>query len=771
MIRSITLANWRSHEKTELQFAKGTNIIIGIMGAGKSSVLEGICFALFGTFPALQARKLKTSDIVRSRPEQAAEASVEIVFDAPDGIAYSVTRTIPRGKGGATAELRKDGKLIESAPERVTDYVQKLLRIDYDLFTRAIFSEQNRIDYFLTLSPSDRKRKIDELLGIDRFETVRANVKGAIARLRAEADATKVALSGQKPDRMKSDLEKMQKEQADVKEKGVAGEKRLKAVEVELKEISERLRAAEQKRTRWMELEKSKARHEQTIADLAREMARAEKGVEKGAAKAEASLTSVVSELHKTEESISESSREATSASSHLGSIGAKLDDMQAIAVRNEKLRKTLATISGGGTSESLKADHASSREKLDKLRKSLAEAEAALSSAEEAERALSKAGATCPVCDEPLGDAKKKELSERRRHEIEKARSLASALKSDSAAKSKEASELDERLRKAIELQASITAIDESELKRLAAEREKLDASVKFSVKRGDELKAKRAELEKSLRTLEKEATAYKELEEKKERAHLAQKEMAHTISELSKVDHKEEDVHKAQAELRKCEAERSALENDLGHWNTALSRLNGDLAELRSRMQEYEAHTSKIAGWEKRAEELDIFGNAIVDVQASLRTELIDAINSAMSSVWQTVYPYGDYSHVRLSADEAGYELELGEGGNWTSAEGSASGGERACACLALRIAFARVLVPNLSWLILDEPTHNLDEEAVRTLAGALREDIPAIVDQVFVITHEEGLKDAASGNVYLLDRNKRHREATVARRLSVA
>ena len=68
-----------------------------------------------------------------------------------------------------------------------------------------------------------------------------------------------------------------------------------------------------------------------------------------------------------------------------------------------------------------------------------------------------------------------------------------------------------------------------------------------------------------------------------------------------------------------------------------------------------------------------------------------------------------------------------------------------------------------------MLDEPTHNLDSEAIKALAIALRDDIPSIVEQVFVITHEENLKEAASGRLYLLDRNKRENEATSAELLT--
>ena len=78
MIARLKLKNWRSHLESEFKFAKGVNALIGIMGSGKSSVMDGMCFALFGTFPTLQQRKLKLDDIIRSKPNQANFASVEL---------------------------------------------------------------------------------------------------------------------------------------------------------------------------------------------------------------------------------------------------------------------------------------------------------------------------------------------------------------------------------------------------------------------------------------------------------------------------------------------------------------------------------------------------------------------------------------------------------------------------------------------------------------------------------------------------------------------
>ena len=64
MISSIELVNWRSHKHNVLGFQKGVNILIGIMGAGKSSVMDALSFGLFGTFPALVHRRTSLDGLI-----------------------------------------------------------------------------------------------------------------------------------------------------------------------------------------------------------------------------------------------------------------------------------------------------------------------------------------------------------------------------------------------------------------------------------------------------------------------------------------------------------------------------------------------------------------------------------------------------------------------------------------------------------------------------------------------------------------------------------
>jgi len=51
VIRRLTLQNWRAYEHLELDFSPGATFVVAPNGVGKSSIVEGARFALFGFVP------------------------------------------------------------------------------------------------------------------------------------------------------------------------------------------------------------------------------------------------------------------------------------------------------------------------------------------------------------------------------------------------------------------------------------------------------------------------------------------------------------------------------------------------------------------------------------------------------------------------------------------------------------------------------------------------------------------------------------------------
>ncbi len=215
---------------------------------------------------------------------------------------------------------------------------------------------------------------------------------------------------------------------------------------------------------------------------------------------------------------------------------------------------------------------------------------------------------------------------------------------------------------------------------------------------------------------------------------------------------------LESSKLEVQRLVSQRQAAEAELKNAQNLIRILNEEVRSL-ERLDKDISHLSKLE------EELSIYKNALLSTQISLRMSLVDAINGAMNDIWPIFYPYRNYASLRFSVSDKDYVFEVDEQGRWKSLESTASGGERASAALTLRVALAMVLTPQLSWLILDEPTHNLDKDAISQLSDALQNRIPQVVKQAFIITHEEGLMGSEFASSYRLTRDKSRNGETKA------
>ena len=149
MIQKLKLENWKSHHELELNFKKGANVILGQMGSGKSSILQAMAYALFGTFSELKSRDVKISDLL-TRGSGMGTADVSLDLDE-----FQIRRVVNPAKASEATVRDKDGKLLAGPnPTQVNDFIKNRLKVDEELFLKTIYAKQNEIDVFLQL---DRK--------------------------------------------------------------------------------------------------------------------------------------------------------------------------------------------------------------------------------------------------------------------------------------------------------------------------------------------------------------------------------------------------------------------------------------------------------------------------------------------------------------------------------------------------------------------------------------------------------------------------------------
>ena len=156
-------------QKAELDFTSfDLACISGANGAGKSSLLDAMTWALFG-----QARR--RDDALINSHAKAAEVVLEFLYE---NNVYRIQRTKPRDKTALLEfQIRdEDGKwraLTEKSVRETELRIQRTLRLDYETFTNASFFLQGKADQFAQQRPGDRKRILSSILGLEVWESYR----------------------------------------------------------------------------------------------------------------------------------------------------------------------------------------------------------------------------------------------------------------------------------------------------------------------------------------------------------------------------------------------------------------------------------------------------------------------------------------------------------------------------------------------------------------------------------------------------------------------
>jgi DNA repair exonuclease SbcCD ATPase subunit len=270
-------------------------------------------------------------------------------------------------------------------------------------------------------------------------------------------------------------------------------------------------------------------------------------------------------------------------------------------------------------------------------------------------------------------------------------------------------------------------------------------------------EERERREKIEKESKEIEMEIFALNKTKTIKEKLDQAVKKVQNIKENLSKEEKPKEEAEKLREKISQLKVELERMNGEMKGILEIEKYQKQNLELLEKTIKETRRDIEKSEKLGKIENELVIFKNALIETQIELRNSMIDAINMAVGENWGIIYPYRNYRALKLEATEKDYLFQVDDGRGFRAIESMASGGERASAALALRVAFAMVLTPKLGWMILDEPTHNLDKDAVELLSNTLQFKIPQIVKQTFVITHEELLSGSDFASSYRLIRDK--------------
>lgn len=168
----------------------GIFAITGPTGAGKTTILDAICLALYGRTPRLN-KVTKSQNEIMSR--QTGECFAEVIFETKSGryrCHWSQHRARKKPDGELQAPKHEitnadSGEIFESGIKGVADQIEAATGMDFDRFTRSMLLAQGGFAAFLQAAPDDRAPILEQITGTEIYSQISIRVH---ARQREEKE-------------------------------------------------------------------------------------------------------------------------------------------------------------------------------------------------------------------------------------------------------------------------------------------------------------------------------------------------------------------------------------------------------------------------------------------------------------------------------------------------------------------------------------------------------------------------------------------------------
>ncbi|RVU32795.1 AAA family ATPase [Neptunomonas marina] len=193
----------------------GLFAITGPTGAGKTTILDAICLALYHRTPRIDTIS-KTSNQLMTRGT--AESLAEVVFEIKQQryrAFWSQRRSRDRADGNlqeAKVELAKlageqaeEGEILASQVKRKNELIESISGLDFARFTKSMLLSQGQFAAFLNASANERAELLEELTGTEIYSLISEKVhqthsetKNQLAQLNAQLDAVELLSAEQR---------------------------------------------------------------------------------------------------------------------------------------------------------------------------------------------------------------------------------------------------------------------------------------------------------------------------------------------------------------------------------------------------------------------------------------------------------------------------------------------------------------------------------------------------------------------------------------------
>ena len=172
----LRVENFRSFKgEHTFCFDRDVNLqgIVGEIGSGKSTVLDGICYALFAVTPT--ASRTEISRLIHVGQ---ASARVALLFETTHGEQWEAVRSIGTGASHALYRIKEERAVKAiSLKAEVDEKIEQLIGLDFHSFTRAVMLPQGQFANLLRAPQTEREAILRRVLGFEHIGRMRELAK------------------------------------------------------------------------------------------------------------------------------------------------------------------------------------------------------------------------------------------------------------------------------------------------------------------------------------------------------------------------------------------------------------------------------------------------------------------------------------------------------------------------------------------------------------------------------------------------------------------
>ncbi|MFA5679360.1 MAG: AAA family ATPase [Pseudomonas sp.] len=175
------VGEWQIDLTDPAYVADGIFAITGPTGAGKSTILDAICLALYGRTPRLGKVSASDNEIMS---RQTGECFAEVTFETVAGryrCHWSQRRAHRKSDGELQPQKQEiakadTGEIIESMLSKVAAHVEQVTGMSFDRFTRSMLLAQGGFAAFLQASANERAPILEQITGTEIYSEISIRV-------------------------------------------------------------------------------------------------------------------------------------------------------------------------------------------------------------------------------------------------------------------------------------------------------------------------------------------------------------------------------------------------------------------------------------------------------------------------------------------------------------------------------------------------------------------------------------------------------------------